>query len=522
MKIKSFRTEIALQTALIITLVCALCAGMTVFMSAGVANSETRKQLIKIAERNSDEVEYSNGVFSTETDFVFASDLIGCVITDEAGRVLIGECDIEPVISPENNKSARVRYEGNDYFLYCTRLDFNKFEYEIDVESGKVVNYEAEANIVGEVEKADYSDIETDGIVTPEKAVQIAAEHAGLNREDISVIDVSIPEYEDRDVISVEFVSDKSPYKPLYICSFSPVSGTPMLTASGKAALYAMPFVIILAVLMAYFLAGKAVKPINEISAETEKIEEGNDLKERINVHGLLETDRLAASVNNMLSRLESSFESEKRFTSDASHELRTPLAVIKAECEYALSGNADDEEKTEAFESINAQTDKMASLVSSLLSITRAEQGTLKANFEYADFSGLVRQTSENYKTDKKLTVNVQDGIMLNMDTTLMIRVVENLLSNASKYGKENGSIYVSLAKKEKTVLTVEDDGIGIDEKDIGYIFNRFYRADSSRSATEGFGLGLPLVKYIVELHSGTIRAESEPGKGTKMIIEF
>jgi signal transduction histidine kinase len=290
--------------------------------------------------------------------------------------------------------------------------------------------------------------------------------------------------------------------------------------------MYLLPFFVIIAAVGAYIISKKTVAPIEKIADSAHEISTGNDLSKRLETNNApREISNLADTFNGMFERLHTSFENEKRFTSDASHELRTPLAVIKAECEYALSGNADEEEIIQAFESIEEQTDKMTGLVSSLLSVTRAEQGLSRFTLEESDLSELVDGVCNKFSTTKniRLITDINKDIIISLNNTLITQLLENLLSNADKYGRENGIINVKLySEKDKTVLSVRDNGIGISGEDLPKIWNRFYRADASRSETEDFGVGLALVKKIAEIHSAECVAESETDKFTEIKIIF
>ena len=178
-----------------------------------------------------------------------------------------------------------------------------------------------------------------------------------------------------------------------------------------------------------------------------------------------------------------------------------------------------------QALESVEEQADKMASLVSALLSVTRAEQGLNRFTLEKANLSELVNEVCDKFKSSKsiKLITDIDNNVVINMNTPLMVQLLENLLSNAEKYGKENGVINVKLySEKDKTVLSVRDNGIGISEADLPKIWNRFYRADTSRSETEGFGLGLALVKRIIDIVDGEISVKSTFGEGSEFSVKL
>lgn len=284
------------------------------------------------------------------------------------------------------------------------------------------------------------------------------------------------------------------------------------------------PLFVVIAALGAYFISRKTMEPVENLSRSAREVTDGNDLSKRIELkNGTKELHYLTDTFNEMLARLQSSFEIEKRFTSDASHELRTPLAVIKAECEYALSDNADDAERLEALKSIDEQTDKMTRLVSSLLTLSRTEQGDKRYKLAETDISELVNKSIAEFVPSKNITVTgeVEEGVVISAHAQLFTLMLENLLSNAVKYGKESGNVKVTLSRRNaRAVLTVSDDGIGIKAEDLEKIWGRFYRADESRSKGEGFGLGLSIVRQIVELHGGEVEVKSVFGQGSEFIV--
>lgn len=528
MKKLSFKIITTLWITLLIAVVCGVSVTALLLISQKTADDKLKQTLISAAQSNSDEMEFSNGIFEVENDFMYYADGVYCDLFSEEGEYISGETPHTLIETPSDLKKVVKRsFDGKDYYVYSELLEFTKFEYEIDIRSGQVISYEADVTPVNELKPVPYSETNfQDGISTNE-AIEIALTHAGIKRNEASVISVQIPVYSDRQVFKIEFIADSSTCKKIYIRAICPAENVKTaFTAIGRSAVYILPLFIIVAAIGAYIISKKTVEPVEKITASAHDISTGSDLSKRLETNKApREISNLAETFNGMLERLHTSFESEKRFTSDASHELRTPLAVIKAECEYALSGNADEEERMQALESIEEQTDKMTALVSSLLSVTRAEQGSGRFTLEEANLSELVEDICGKFRTTKniKLTTEIDNDIIINLNNTLITQLLENLLSNADKYGRENGFIKVKLySEKDKTVLSVRDNGIGISEEDLPKIWNRFYRADASRSETEGFGLGLALVKKIAEIHSAECVAESETDKFTEIKIIF
>ena len=232
-----------------------------------------------------------------------------------------------------------------------------------------------------------------------------------------------------------------------------------------------------------------------------------------------------------MISRLDDSFEAEKRFISDASHELRTPMSVIMAQTELTLEKDRTNEEYKSAIEVINRQGGRMNTLIDTLLDYTRLEQRADEYQMMPIDLSELVSSLCEDMKLiklkDITLEYDVDPGITISGHQVLLTRMLQNLIDNAYKYGNDGGNIWVSLKdNKDNVILSVKDNGIGISESGVNKIFDRFYREDTSRTHKKrmayGYGLGLSMVKKIVEMHNANIRVISEEDKGSEFKIYF
>lgn len=287
-------------------------------------------------------------------------------------------------------------------------------------------------------------------------------------------------------------------------------------------ALILLPVLVVIAAVVGWFIARHAFKPVRQITDTVDAINDGDDLTARIGLRrGRDEIHRLAATFDRMFDRLERSFDSEKRFASDASHELRTPVAIILAECEYARQNAQTVDDYRESLEVVERQGRRMSTLINQLLNITRMDQGTQVISREDADFSELadvvadetVRASGKALEVEK----DIAPGVHANVDVGLMSRLVQNLVENACKYTPEGGRVRVSLAAAEgRLTLTVADNGIGIAKRDLPHIWERFWQADSSRGVDKGSGLGLAMVKQIADAHGGTLSVESEPGRGS------
>ena len=296
-------------------------------------------------------------------------------------------------------------------------------------------------------------------------------------------------------------------------------------------AVIALPLFIVLIIIGGYIITKRAFRPVQRIRNTAEEIAGSNDLSRRIGLKGGNdEIYQLGYTFDKMLDRIENSFEREKQFTSDASHELRTPIAVISAQAEYALNNEVSCEEQKETLKTILSQSRKMSSLVSQLLTLSRADRGTVKLNFERIDLSELLDMVAEEEQERAEgkgieITRYIQPDIFIRADETLLMRCFINLIENAIVYGKENGHIWIYLALKgNKALGYIRDDGIGIAKEELPKIWERFYQVDPARSAKEegNSGLGLAMVRWIVNAHGGRIYAESGLGKGSIFYFEF
>ena len=273
-----------------------------------------------------------------------------------------------------------------------------------------------------------------------------------------------------------------------------------------------------------YFIISRAFVPVNKISGTAKAIIESSDLSQRINPgKGTDEITALANTFDEMLEKLEKTFENEKRFTSDASHELRTPVAVIISECEYMTDCAESAEELKESAEIVKKQAEKMSRLISELLTISRMDRNAFKLTPEDTDLSELVglvcSEQKEINRKDVIMETDIKEGISAEVDRLMITRLFINLISNAYRYNKENGSIKVSLDETpSEIVFSVSDSGIGISEENMPKIWERFYQADTARTATDSgsMGLGLSMVKGIAEAHGGTVSVKSKLGEGS------
>lgn len=298
-----------------------------------------------------------------------------------------------------------------------------------------------------------------------------------------------------------------------------------------KLSLVLLPFFVLCATLGGYSITRKALLPLSKMTETARHITSGNDLTTRINLgRGKDEVHHLASTFDHMMDRIEDSFENEKRFTADVSHELRTPVSVILTQCEYSLKEDANEVERKEALTVILDQSKKMSNLISQLLTLARSEENQHKLHLESVNLSELAEIIVEeqSYRAaEKQITMKtkIAPDICMQADETMMMRLFINLISNSITYGKEGGETLVSLySSGNKIIGSVSDNGIGISEGNLSKIWKRFYQVDPSRTSEKesGAGLGLPMVKWIVQAHGGQIDVTSKLGYGTTFTFEF
>lgn len=289
----------------------------------------------------------------------------------------------------------------------------------------------------------------------------------------------------------------------------------------------ALSVTLLLAGFGGLLLARKSLAPIVAISEQAERIGAEN-LHERLQIGEQKdELGRLAAVFNRLLSRLEQSFLTQQQFMADASHELRTPLAVIQGEADVSLSQDRPPAEYRESLGIISDEARRLARLVDDLLHLARADTGHRELNIEEFYLNDLLEECSRSARTLAEgrgilLTLACTGDQSFRGDQELIRRMVLNLLDNAIRYTPPGGTVSLRLeAQEDNASIIVADTGIGISADSVSRVFDRFYRVNPARSrANGGFGLGLSIVKWIAELHNGSVRLTSAPGIGSTFII--
>ena len=293
--------------------------------------------------------------------------------------------------------------------------------------------------------------------------------------------------------------------------------------ATLRLSLLLLPLFVLVSSIAGYFLAKKALSPVATITQRVQTILKGQNLTKRVALgKGKDEIYEMAETFDKLLAQMEDSLQREQQFTSDVSHELRTPLTTILMQCEQLLHEKQNDEASTKELKVIQQKAIAMRNIISQLLLLSRADMGNAQLTMEPLNFSELSAYAIEEIQlqAEKKqiqVTSDIQNNIMVYGDQTLLIRFWMNVLHNAIQYGKEQGHLFLQVKFMEDHVqIVVDDDGIGITEEQLPYIWNRFYRCDSARNNSTSSGLGLSMVKWIIEAHGGLCDVKSCYGKGT------
>ena len=274
-------------------------------------------------------------------------------------------------------------------------------------------------------------------------------------------------------------------------------------------------------------ISKKFLNPIYVIKENAKLIEQGKYKKLNEVETNTLELNELSVSVKELADRLNYQEALKRRMTTDIAHELRTPLAAIQSHIEAFMDGVW--EPNDERLAVIHGEILRLTHLIKELSDLSIVEDDEIKLDADNVDLSLILNDITDGYEPmfvekNIKLNKNIQDNIIIVGDVDYLKRIFANILSNAFKYTNENGTVNVSLSQiKNKIRISVSDTGIGIPKEDLNHIFERFYRSDLSRAReTGGTGIGLTITKALVEAHGGTIKIDSEVGKGTDVIIEL
>ena len=281
---------------------------------------------------------------------------------------------------------------------------------------------------------------------------------------------------------------------------------------------------ILASTIMGFIISRSITRPINKLMTKAKYISKGEyDKKIEINTD-ILEINDLINSINNLSQSIKEQENIRKRLTGDISHELKTPLTNIQSHLEAMIDGIWEPTE--ERLLSVKEEAERLSSLVSDMQKLNKYDESSIKLkkdNVNISDIICFVIFQFSNLAKSKNIKIEYEKkNINLYCDKDKITQALVNILSNAIRYSNEGNTIFIEERLKDnKVIISIEDQGIGISEEDLKYVFERFYRADKSRTrATGGTGIGLTIVKSIVSSHGGEVKLESKLGEGSKFTI--
>ena len=288
---------------------------------------------------------------------------------------------------------------------------------------------------------------------------------------------------------------------------------------------YITAVVTVLSGILAYFVSGRALKPLRSFASQVEKVQLNNLADMRINEDVLPEFRQLSRSFNQMLERLNNAFAAQRQFTGNAAHELRTPLALMQAQLELFSAEHPDVLPETAEFLTLlREQTERLTQMTKTLLEMSNLQQVARNEHIQLAPMIEEIFTDLAPLAEKNDIALEVEgDGAMIGSDA-LIYRLLFNLTENAVKYNRHGGSVRVTVSQEsEKLLIRVSDTGRGIPEEFQRSIFQPFFRVDKSRSREYGgAGLGLSLVWEIAELHGGSVRVTKSSDRGTTISVEL
>jgi heavy metal sensor kinase len=287
------------------------------------------------------------------------------------------------------------------------------------------------------------------------------------------------------------------------------------------------PLALLVAATSGWFIASRALNPVRDIVRAAKRIDLAS-LHHRLPITGTHdELDELATTFNEAFARLDAAVSEMKQLMASMAHELRTPLAALRGEAEIALLHGSSVDEYKRVLTSQLEEIDKLTRLIAQLLTVTKAESGLLRLESKPVDVEALLQDLADTLSvlaSARNISLNFEYGqdLVAKGDAQWLKHAVLNVIDNAIKYTPEGGSVTVKCHRSgAHVVIEVRDTGFGIAAEALPHVFERFYRADSSRTENvDGVGLGLNLAKWIVDHHGGRIDVESEVGKGSRFSI--
>lgn len=287
---------------------------------------------------------------------------------------------------------------------------------------------------------------------------------------------------------------------------------------------------MVVAVFSSYYVASRIINPFVDINHTVQCYSRG-DFSKRISVVGRDEAAQLGKSFNDMAEQLRNLEATRRSFVANVSHELRSPLTSMKGFLEAMYDGTIPEHEREQYIGLVLSETKRMTVMVNDLLDLARIESGTILLNYETFDINELIRRTLITFEArivEKRLDLDVrfaQEQCYVYADSTQISQVLRNLIDNAIKYSPDGKMLYVSsYALRKDVYVSIKDNGIGIPPEDIPHVFDRFYKVEKAHTPSPqvGSGLGLSIVKRIIEQHGQTITVRSAKGKGTQFTFSL
>ena len=288
---------------------------------------------------------------------------------------------------------------------------------------------------------------------------------------------------------------------------------------------YITAAVTLLSGILAYFVSGRALKPLRSFTSQVEQVQLNNLADMRIDEDAISEFRQLSRSFNQMLERLNNAFAAQRQFTGNAAHELRTPLALMQAQLELFSAEHPDVRPETAEFLTLlREQTERLTQMTKTLLEMSNLQQVARNEQLQLAPMVEEIFTDLAPLAEKRSITLEAEGDAALTGSDALIYRMLFNLTENAVKYNRPGGTVRVELAQgQEKCIIRVSDTGCGIPEEYQRSIFQPFFRVDKSRSREYGgAGLGLSLVWEISNLHGGSVWVEESSDKGTTIAVEL
>ncbi|CAN1551701.1 BaeS Signal transduction histidine kinase [Spirosomataceae bacterium] len=335
-------------------------------------------------------------------------------------------------------------------------------------------------------------------------------------------------DYQNKKVVGLMYTDEELKKDYLILAQAEDTYGEQKLERIKDAMTIGLVSSIFLTIILGFVFAGQSLKPISRINQEVSKIT-ARDLTKKLSTgNNKDEIAQLARNFNEMLSRIEKSFELQKSFVSNASHELRTPLAAIKSEIQVALEKDRTPEEYKEILKSLNIDNQRLIQLINGLLQLAKSEKGDkslqmapIRIDEVLFEVQDELQHQHQNYRIsiDFEEIPDDDESVTMNGNKSLLRTLFNNLIDNACKYSENNMAVINIRFNKSNCIINVADTGIGISKEDQEKVFEPFFRTKNA-SNYKGYGIGLSICKRIVDIHGGRIILKSDLGQGSNFNV--